>query len=83
MDVIKTTIDPANRQAQVGGTVTFDIDIHNIGTLDIDILPLIDYYDTYCYEYVSASETPTAVAYGLDGVLHLFDESTGAWMRRR
>ncbi|MCO6451000.1 MAG: DNRLRE domain-containing protein [Caldilineales bacterium] len=65
VDVTKTTIAPADRQASVGDEVTFHIDIHNTGDLAIDILPLTDLFDTVCLGYVSATPTPDAAAYGI------------------
>jgi PKD repeat protein len=59
VEVVKTLVEPLSGLARVSDTVTFTIEIFNVGPAAIDTIPLYDYYCPACLEFTSRTITPT------------------------
>ena len=76
LDVNKTLLDPPDGVAYVGDSVVFFVNITNTGSTALEIVPLVDTYDTSKLDFVSATIFPDTVDEIL-GVLTWFDLTDG------
>ncbi len=58
VDVIKSVLSPSNGEARVGDTVIFRIEVRNTGSRTLTKVPLIDEYDTQCFQYLPKTASP-------------------------
>ncbi|NPA89888.1 MAG: hypothetical protein GXO55_00310 [Chloroflexi bacterium] len=58
IDVIKRLVSPEDGRVQPGDTVVFEIEIRNIGNVALTKIPLLDIYDTQCFQYLNKTATP-------------------------
>ncbi|MDY0341490.1 MAG: isopeptide-forming domain-containing fimbrial protein, partial [Coriobacteriia bacterium] len=58
LGVSKQLADGQDTQIQVGENVVFDIVLENTGNTDIDVLPLVDTFDSAYLDFISATITP-------------------------
>ncbi len=74
VNVTKTLVEPADGVAQVGDTVTYQIQIENTGNTTLEVVPLQDTYNTTYLSFTTANPAPDDSAD--DGTLNWSDLTT-------
>jgi len=58
LKVTKQLVFPSSGTAQPGDTVTFQIEVRNIGSVALTKIPLLDLYDEQCFQYLPKTASP-------------------------
>jgi hypothetical protein len=66
VEVTKTKTNPANPPYTLNDVITYSIKLKNVGLSNLTFLPLQDLFDTGCFQFLTASVTPSATSPGGD-----------------